>query len=118
MKLNDLKILLHKALNTKLKKYQGQAILHLERNQGRGILGDDMGLGKTLEAIGWLVLNPMVYPVIIVCPSNIKYQWAEQLKEHAGIDSEILEGTKPYKPLRNVIILNYKILATAKWPGG
>lgn len=107
-----------KALSTTPKKYQIQAVRFLEHCDGRGILGDDMGLGKTYEAMAWLAIHPEIFPVIIVCPSNVKYQWQEQLWEHAKINSEVLEGNKPYAPTSNVIIINYKILSNAEWPNG
>jgi SWI/SNF-related matrix-associated actin-dependent regulator 1 of chromatin subfamily A len=113
---------LRTTLKTKPKKYQIQAVRHLEQcpQRGRGILGDDMGLGKTYEAMGWAAINPDAWPVVVVCPSNVKFQWAAQFAEHAGIHSTVLEGTKPYLPKNTtpVVIINYKILSTAKWPRG
>lgn len=118
MKLKQLKILLSQSLRTMPKKYQGQAIQFLEKNNGRGILGDDMGLGKTLQAIGWLSLNPEAVPVVIVCPSNVKYQWQDQLEQHAEMKSEVLIGKTPYLPSLPIFILNYEILSAAYWPNG
>ena len=107
----------HKLL-TRPKKYQIQAVRMLESNNGRGILGDDMGLGKTYEALAWLVINTGNIPAVIVCPSNLKYQWQRQLWEHARMKSEVVEGVTPYYPSCPVVIINYKILAEAVWPGG
>jgi len=104
---------MRQALSTEPKKYQIQAVRFLEKNNGRGILGDDMGLGKTYEALAWLAIHSEIPRVVVVCPSSVKYQWRYQLKLHAGIESEVLKGVKPYSPSSNILIINYKILAEA-----
>ena len=110
---------LREALQTTPKKYQIQAVRFLEENEGRGILGDDMGLGKTLEAIGWISIHPEKSPVVVICPAAVKYQWQRQLQEHAGLDSEVLEGSKPYPPTKKIVIINYDILSSdSLWPNG
>lgn len=106
------------ALTTAPKKYQIQAVRFLCETGGRGILGDDMGLGKTYEAMAWAAIHPNARPIIVVCPSNVKYQWQAQFSEHANMKSVVMEGTKPYPPNTNVVIINYTILGSAKWPGG
>ena len=105
---------IRQALRTEPKRYQIQAVRFLESLSGRGILGDDMGLGKTYEAIAWLAINPSLRPVIIVCPSGVKWQWQRMFKEHAGIRSEVVEGMKPYRPKLSIVIINYEILRTAQ----
>jgi len=101
---------------TEPKRYQVQAVRFLESLGGRGILGDDMGLGKTYEAIAWLAINPKVSRVVVVCPANVKWQWQRMFMEHAGLNSEVLEGVSPYYPSRPIVIINYEILRTAVWP--
>lgn len=81
----------------------------LENNNGRGIIADDMGLGKTLQSVFWILRNPESKPVIIACPSSIKYQWQEEL-EKEDIKSDVLEGETPYEPEHSVWIFNYRIL--------
>lgn len=102
------------ALYTEPKKYQIQAVRFLEATNGRGILGDDMGLGKTYEAMAWAAINPKARPIIVVCPSNVKYQWQEEFRKHAGMKSEVMEGRKPHAPKRDIVIINYTILATCR----
>lgn len=108
---------MRRALLTEPKRYQIQAVRFLESLGGRGILGDDMGLGKTYEAIAWLAINPKVQRVVVVCPSNVKWQWQRMFREHAGIEAEVLEGRTPYNPRLDLVVINYEILRTAK-PGG
>ncbi len=107
---------IRQAMFTDPYRHQIQAVRFLEALNGRGILGDSMGLGKTYEAIAWLAINPKITRVVVVCPSNVKWQWQRMFWEHARIDSGVLEGQTPYKPRKDVVIINYEILATAWWP--
>jgi hypothetical protein len=44
----------------------------------KALLGDDMGLGKTIEA---LVAFPKNAAALVVCPSNVKYNWAAECRK-------------------------------------
>src|SRR5678816_3938365 len=61
------------------------------------ILADCPGAGKTLQAIvpacQWL-------PAIVVCPSSVKYQWAEEiLRISRGARVHVQHGHTPAPPL-------------------
>lgn len=106
---------IRQVMKTEPKKYQVQAVRFLENMNGRGILGDDMGLGKTYEAMAWAAIHPEAMPIIVVCPSNVKYQWQAQFQQHAGINAVVMEGMKPYPPTADVVIINYKILSACEF---
>jgi len=110
--LKELKLQLRKVLRTKPRLYQAKGIQFLEKRNGKGLIGDDMGVGKTLEVLGYLALHPELRPVVIVCPSNAKYEWEEQIYQHTKyLKCSVLESRTPYTPeITDILIINYEIL--------
>lgn len=45
--------------------------------QGRLLLADDMGLGKTVQAICIAALYRDEWPLMVVCPSSVRFTWVE-----------------------------------------
>lgn len=45
---------------------------------GRCLIGDEMGVGKTIQAICISYLYRRDWPVIIVCPSSIRFIWRDE----------------------------------------
>ena len=50
----------------------------LER-KGRILLADEMGVGKTVQAIGISLLYKEEWPVLIICPSSLKFVWRDEI---------------------------------------
>ncbi|XP_039312253.1 SWI/SNF-related matrix-associated actin-dependent regulator of chromatin subfamily A-like protein 1 isoform X2 [Solenopsis invicta] len=48
---------------------------------GRCIIADDMGLGKTIQALGIAHYFKDSWPLLIVVPSNVKFQWSSAINE-------------------------------------
>jgi len=98
----------------KLRKYQKQGIKLISKFKGRVLLADEMGLGKTIQALKWFEENQQLAPMVVVCPATLKWEWEEQAKNHLGMRSLVLEGTKPFKSgffkMPSLIIVNYEIL--------
>lgn len=47
----------------------------------RGLLADEMGLGKTAQALAAVeYLKDTAYPVLVICPSSLKWNWAREAK--------------------------------------
>lgn len=91
--------------------FQVRGVRFLLACDGHAINADHMGLGKTYQAIAYLALNPDVRPAVVVCPATAKYVWRNQLLEHAGMQSSVLEGSVPRIPIRHdMLIINYDIL--------
>lgn len=44
---------------------------------GRVLIADDMGLGKTLQAIAVMSYYRSDWPLLVVCPSSVRFTWAE-----------------------------------------
>nr|CAD7398451.1 unnamed protein product [Timema cristinae] len=47
---------------------------------GRCLLADDMGLGKTIQALGIMHYYRGDWPLLIVCPSSVRYDWLEAIQ--------------------------------------
>ena len=46
----------------------------LINGQGRVLIADDMGLGKTIQALGVASVLRSQWPLLIVCPSSVRYE--------------------------------------------
>lgn len=94
--------------------YQIEA-LHYGWERGSFINGSDVGLGKTFESIIYAEVTDS-FPVLVVVPASVKYNWAEKWAEIVGEKRTIsvieTKETKSYKRdwTADVIIINYDIL--------
>jgi superfamily II DNA or RNA helicase len=66
-----------------------------ERPLQRILIADDVGLGKTIEAI--LILLELHARgrgdrVLVVCPAGLQDQWADELRDKAGLEFEIFDS--------------------------
>jgi SWI/SNF-related matrix-associated actin-dependent regulator 1 of chromatin subfamily A len=95
--------------------FQKEGTAFIEKTNGRCLLGDEMGLGKTIQALAWLHLHPEKRPVLIVCPSHLKLNWAQEIKMWGikNAKATVLSGMKPDKNQLNdpITIINYDILS-------
>jgi SWI/SNF-related matrix-associated actin-dependent regulator of chromatin subfamily A-like protein 1 len=62
-----------------LKDYQTEAIKQGLANNGCVYIADEMGLGKTLEALCIAYLYKTDWPMLVICPASVVYQWREQI---------------------------------------
>ena len=99
-------------MNTKPYPYQREGADFVRDKDGVALIADEMGLGKSLQALlaahenGW-------WPVVVVCPASLKWQWARECSHHFNLRSEVLSTTKAdRRPVRPppVSIINYDIL--------
>ncbi|CAJ1403679.1 unnamed protein product [Effrenium voratum] len=88
----------------------------LSRN-GRVLLADDMGLGKTLQALALARQFPE-WPVLVVCPSSLRWVWKEQAiswfsetlrPEEVQV---IQKGSDQLCPKAQMWIISYNLLAS------
>ncbi|KAI5750295.1 hypothetical protein M8J76_014421 [Diaphorina citri] len=49
---------------------------------GRCIIADDMGLGKTIQALGIADYYREDWPLLIMCPASMRFQWDEEIRTH------------------------------------
>lgn len=91
------------------------------------ILADEVGLGKTIEA-GLVICQYFAEnkrSIIIVCPSSLRHQWKNELKDKFNIDSIIMESRifnielkngniNPFEQKNKAIILSYNFVTSKK----
>ena len=98
--------------------YQIEA-LHYGWDRGNFINGSDVGLGKTFESIIYAEVTNS-FPVLVVVPASVKYNWAEKWAEIVGEKRTIsvieTKETKKYQRdwTADVVIINYDILGDKK----
>ena len=67
-------------LQNTLYNFQKEGInFGIEKN-GRLLIADEMGVGKTIQAIGIMTIYKEDWPVLILCPSSVKFSWRDELK--------------------------------------
>lgn len=74
--------------------YQAEGALFAAR-AGRALIADEMGLGKTVQAIAAAELwrrHCEGARWLVVCPTSLKAQWAQELRRFAGHEALIIEG--------------------------
>lgn len=96
--------------------YQVESVQFLDYMKGRGLIAHDMGLGKTIIAISYFMLRPNKKPVLIVCPSTLKYNWDDELNKWMKINpktyiissgNDMMQDFSEY----NFVIVNYEMLS-------
>ncbi|GFE53558.1 hypothetical protein BaOVIS_009620 [Babesia ovis] len=65
-------------LYSNLKPFQLEGVSFGIRKNGRVMIGDEMGLGKTLQALAISAFYHVNWPLLIVCPSSLRFQWRDQ----------------------------------------
>lgn len=87
---------LKKLVKVNLYPYQQQGAIFAART-GRCLLADDMGLGKTIQSIAaaeLLAETVGLERVLVVCPTALKHQWADEIKRFTGRSAMVIEGFK------------------------
>ncbi len=73
----------------------GAAVAGLRALKQRGlVLADEVGLGKTVEAgLVLAQLHQEARPhLLVLCPASLRRQWANELGEKLGLESEVVDG--------------------------
>lgn len=58
--------------------YQKAGIEYIISKGGRALLADDMGLGKTVQAIGFAKHYQSDWPVVVVAPASLLFNWKKE----------------------------------------
>ncbi|XP_005102138.1 SWI/SNF-related matrix-associated actin-dependent regulator of chromatin subfamily A-like protein 1 [Aplysia californica] len=110
----DLSIVDEKLVNT-LMPFQREGVITSIQRDGRILIADDMGLGKTLQAICIARYYRQEWPLLIVSPSSVRFDWAQQickwLPSVSPADVNVVDSGKgdPTEGLVNVI--SYDLLS-------
>jgi len=68
--------------------HQIDAISFVVARQGQCILADEMGLGKTLQAIVIAGIYKADWPLLVICPSSLRFMWELELKSRLGLSAD------------------------------
>jgi len=91
--------------------FQKVAVAFAEMSKGRCLIGDEMGIGKTISAIGYAAINPQARPAIVVCPSNVKFNWKKELNKWLPSETvQVITSGKDEPVLGDFIIVNYDLM--------
>lgn len=101
-----------------LYEFQKKGVEYAVRRFGRILLGDEMGVGKTIQAIAIMQLYRKDWPLMIFCPSSIKYIWRDEIIKWLG--SDILQwdiqlfksGKDIFDNNAKIYIMSYELAAT------
>ncbi|CAI4231270.1 unnamed protein product [Auanema sp. JU1783] len=110
---SNLFIMIDATLAKVLFPYQREGVAFALERKGRAIIADEMGLGKSLQAITIARYYRSEWPLVIVCPSSVKYAWKTQFNTFLPVISRISvieKGSDPLPDVRTsntVVIISY-----------
>ncbi|BFY98183.1 hypothetical protein BsWGS_01222 [Bradybaena similaris] len=102
-------------LVTALLPFQQDGVKCAIQHNGRLLIADDMGLGKTLQAICVACYYRQEWPLLIVSPSSVRFDWAQQicrwLPSVAPCDINVVESSKSSFTSGIINIVSYDLLS-------
>ncbi|CAG5127940.1 unnamed protein product [Candidula unifasciata] len=102
-------------LVTALLPFQLDGVKCAIQHNGRLLIADEMGLGKTLQAICVACYYRQEWPLLIVSPSSVRFDWAQQicrwLPSVAPCDINVVESSKSSFTSGMINILSYDLLS-------
>ncbi|XP_011876001.1 PREDICTED: SWI/SNF-related matrix-associated actin-dependent regulator of chromatin subfamily A-like protein 1 [Vollenhovia emeryi] len=106
-----------KTLTSILMPFQRDGICYGISKSGRCMIADDMGLGKTIQALGIAHYFKESWPLLIVAPSSVKYQWSQAIYEFLpSVPTHYVHhfvNTKDCIDDDKITIISYDLLARA-----
>ncbi len=92
--------------------FQKVAVAFAEMSNGKCLIGDEMGIGKTISAIGYAALHPESRPAVVVCPSNVKFNWKKELNKWLPDENvQVITSGKDTVEMTDFIVINYDLMA-------
>ena len=92
--------------------FQYVGVRFAELAGGRCLIGDDMGIGKTIQAIAYCALHQDQWPVLVMCPSNVKYNWAKEVARWLpDATVEVVNGYRGPIEEADFTVINYDLMA-------
>ncbi|XP_043501144.1 SWI/SNF-related matrix-associated actin-dependent regulator of chromatin subfamily A-like protein 1 isoform X1 [Polistes fuscatus] len=105
-------------LRSTLMPFQEEGICYGISKKGRCIIADDMGLGKTIQALGIASYFQESWPLLIVAPSTVRYQWSEAIYNYLpSIPAHYIHQFTNVKDFNNdvkIVIVSYDLLAKSE----
>ena len=81
---------------------------------GRILLGDEMGVGKTIQSLAMAYLYRKDWPLLILCPSSLKWTWKDEILKWLDHLSEddiqvFMKGMDKFNPNVLIYIMSYNL---------
>lgn len=97
----------------KLYQFQLEGVNFALSHFGRALIGDEMGVGKTIQAIASAYCYMDEWPVLVICPASIKYNWRDEfMRWIPGLEKKdfyILKSKRTMKNAAKVWIASYNM---------
>lgn len=100
--------------------YQRRGVIYGIKRRGRLLLADEMGLGKSVQALGIARYFKCDWPLLIICPSSVKFSWLNQLETFLpGVTDVVLiekgsDHLPEKKTNRTVVIMSYDLMVSKR----
>lgn len=92
--------------------------VHYAKDRSNCLIGDAPGLGKTIQAIALANLRGCKR-VLVVCPANVRPQWARQIKIWSTIPKVVVypvfKSTDGVHPTANYVITSFEVARDGLW---
>ncbi|XP_034249372.1 SWI/SNF-related matrix-associated actin-dependent regulator of chromatin subfamily A-like protein 1 [Thrips palmi] len=110
---------IHPSMRSTLMDFQIESVRYAVSRGGRVLIADDMGLGKTIQALAIADYYRNEWPLLIVCPSSMRFQWVAEIHKHLmHVSPEtifvITTGKDALDSSFQVIITSYDLMAKCK----
>ncbi|XP_071856734.1 SWI/SNF-related matrix-associated actin-dependent regulator of chromatin subfamily A-like protein 1 isoform X1 [Bombus fervidus] len=100
-----------------LMPFQREGVCYGISKGGRCMIADDMGLGKTIQALGIAHYFRKNWPLLIVAPASVRYQWAEAIYTFLpSVPAHYIHqfaNTKDFIDSSKIVIITYDLLVRA-----
>ncbi|XP_076549329.1 SWI/SNF-related matrix-associated actin-dependent regulator of chromatin subfamily A-like protein 1 [Osmia lignaria lignaria] len=100
-----------------LMPFQRKGICYGISKNGRCMIADDMGLGKTIQALGIAHYFKRNWPLLIVVPSSVRYQWADAIYRFLpSVPAQYVHqfsSMKDFMSNSKIVITTYDLLVRA-----
>ncbi|KAK3908406.1 SWI/SNF-related matrix-associated actin-dependent regulator of chromatin subfamily A-like protein 1 [Frankliniella fusca] len=110
---------IHSSMRSTLMDFQVESVKFAVSRGGRVLIADDMGLGKTIQALAIADFYHDEWPLLIVCPSSMRFQWVAEICKHLkNVNSDsifvITNGKDVIDCFYDIIITSYDLMSTFK----
>ncbi|CAI2378561.1 unnamed protein product [Moneuplotes crassus] len=102
------------SLQESLYNFQLEGIKFGIEHHGRCLIGDEMGVGKTIQALGIACLYKEDWPLLIVVPSSLRFNWRDEILKWLDhiLPHEIQiisRGNQEFDPGAKIFITSYDL---------
>uniref|UniRef100_A0A0K2TFL3 SWI/SNF-related matrix-associated actin-dependent regulator of chromatin subfamily A-like protein 1 n=1 Tax=Lepeophtheirus salmonis TaxID=72036 RepID=A0A0K2TFL3_LEPSM len=112
---NEMIARIEPTLFTSLMPFQLDGIRYSIKREGRVLIADDMGLGKTIQALGVASFYSEEWPLLIVAPSSVKFNWKSSVLRWIPSvgESDIIICSSSRDTIRNekIVVISYDLIS-------